>query len=92
MDIDSLRINPSLIIDPVDCLMLPNQRLVVLDNEVGILLINLVTKNVIRSAETAQSKITNWRYPKCCTYIPETDHILVSFLNTFNIIKTNKLL
>lgn len=78
MDIDSLKINSNLLTDPIDCLILPDQRLVVLDNETGIFLINLTSKEIIRSTDAPQSKITKWRYPKCCTYIPETDHLLVS--------------
>lgn len=65
-------------ISPVDCLMLPGQRLAILDAKIGILLFNLAEKRVIISTNATQSNITKWRYPKCLTYIPETDHLLVN--------------
>ncbi|KAI1725002.1 hypothetical protein Ddc_06280 [Ditylenchus destructor] len=72
LNVDSIRINSDLMKDPMDCIMLPEKRLLVLDDEWGLMLMCLETRSVQRAMPTAQ-----WRHPICATYIREAQHILV---------------
>jgi hypothetical protein len=71
--VDSLRVNPSLMKEPVDCLMLPGRRVLVLDDAWGLMLLSLETKSVVRAQNTE-----TWRRPQCATFVRDTQHILVS--------------
>lgn len=72
---DSYRINPDLLRQPIDVVMLDGPRLLLLDDESGALLLHLDSKNTV----VEKSFKTKWKNPKCaCAIRGERKGVLAS--------------
>lgn len=77
MNADSFHLDPALLKIPVDCLMLPNNKLVVLDDVLGILLIDLSKECGNEMCVKRRPFDAKLRNAHCSTFTDGGDYILV---------------
>uniref|UniRef100_A0A1I7S290 PDZ domain-containing protein n=1 Tax=Bursaphelenchus xylophilus TaxID=6326 RepID=A0A1I7S290_BURXY len=74
LDVETFKLNPELLDDPQGVLMIPGNRLVILDNKLGLTLLNLETKEVKRSP-----KPEDWRDLEHVCFMKSQNQILVVY-------------
>ncbi|KAF7635624.1 hypothetical protein Mgra_00005012 [Meloidogyne graminicola] len=70
-DVECVSVNSSLLSFPMDCLLLPNKLLLIVDSDEGFLLISMETKQVVKQIKPKQNV---WRNPECVCLGNEGKH------------------
>ncbi|KAH7729552.1 Protein F44B9.2 [Aphelenchoides avenae] len=71
-EIESYRVSSSLMQEPTGVLLLPGRKLLILDDQQGLVLVNLHTRETIKAPPSDQ-----WRHPESAVFVFSTEHILV---------------
>lgn len=71
-EISSYRVSSAVMQEPTGCIILPGRKLLILDNQLGLVLINLHTRETLKAPPCEQ-----WRNPECAVYVFSTEQILV---------------
>ncbi|CAD5218649.1 unnamed protein product [Bursaphelenchus okinawaensis] len=74
LDVETFKLNPELLEEPQAVLMIPDNKLIILDNKLGLTLLNLETKEVKRTP-----KAEDWRDLEHLCYMKSQNQILMVY-------------